>query len=103
MKIGHFLEYMENPIHFKREIKATIEHGHANHLANEMSSVAYWYGDVPRGVKSPPPVKKRMPIRRDIASGEWLIRTSEKNNSRAVRRTREMLSMKTAWKNRNKP
>ena len=98
-----YVHHLENPIHFKREIKATIEHGHANHLANEMSSVAYWYGDVPRGVKSPPPVKKRMPIRRDIASGEWLIRTSEKNNSRAVRRTREMLSMKTAWKNRNKP
>ena len=96
-----YVHHLENPIHFKREIKATIEHGHANHLANEMSSVAYWYGDLPRGVKSPPAVKKRMPIGRDMATGEWLIRTSEKNNSRTIRRTREMLSMKTAWKNRN--
>ncbi|MBC79347.1 MAG: hypothetical protein CMQ33_00750 [Gammaproteobacteria bacterium] len=30
-------------MHFSNEIKVTIEHGHGNHLCNEMSSVAYWY------------------------------------------------------------
>jgi hypothetical protein len=35
-----YVHHIENPVRFEREIKVTIEHGHGNHLANEMSSVA---------------------------------------------------------------
>ena len=38
---------IENPVRFQKEIKVTIEHGHGNHLANEMSSVGYWYAEKP--------------------------------------------------------
>ena len=43
-----YVFHLENPVRFSREIKVTIEHGHGNHLANEMSSVAYWYAAHPR-------------------------------------------------------
>jgi len=32
-----------DPIYFKKSLKATIEHGHANTLTLDLSSVAYWY------------------------------------------------------------
>ncbi len=42
-----YVLHLENPVRFRTEIKVTIEHGHGNHLANEMSSVAYWYAAEP--------------------------------------------------------
>jgi hypothetical protein len=35
--------HVEDPVRFRRSIKVTIETGHANALANDYSSVAYWY------------------------------------------------------------
>lgn len=66
-----YVFHVENPVRFQREIKVTIEHGHANHMANEMSSVAYWYAEKPTRVATPPPVAKRMPVLRDNM-GHWL-------------------------------
>ncbi|MDH5441947.1 MAG: DUF2961 domain-containing protein, partial [Candidatus Bathyarchaeota archaeon] len=36
-----------DPIHFQKSIKVTIEHGHANALSNDYSSVAFWYQSEP--------------------------------------------------------
>jgi hypothetical protein len=54
--------HIEDPIHFKKSIKVTIEHGHANALSNDYSSVAYWYQLEPHS-KSPKmlPVNERLP------------------------------------------
>ena len=30
-----YVLYVENPVRFEKEIKATIEHGYANHLAKK--------------------------------------------------------------------
>jgi hypothetical protein len=65
-----YVFHLENPVHFQREIKVTIEHGHANHLANEMSSTAYWYAECPTAVIDVPPVHQRLPVLRDNA-GTW--------------------------------
>ena len=35
--------HVEDPIRFRTSIRVTIETGHANALANDYSSVAYWY------------------------------------------------------------
>jgi hypothetical protein len=35
--------YLDDPIHFDRSLRWTIEHGHANNFGNDYSSVAYWY------------------------------------------------------------
>ncbi len=67
----NYVFHIENPVRFQREIKVTIEHGHANHLANEMSSVAYWYAEQPSAVAVPPPVARRHPVQRDN-KGNWL-------------------------------
>lgn len=35
--------HIEDPVHFKKSLRVTIEHGHANDQGNDYSSVAYWY------------------------------------------------------------
>jgi hypothetical protein len=35
--------HVEDPIRFERSIRVTLETGHANALANDYSSTAYWY------------------------------------------------------------
>jgi hypothetical protein len=67
-----YVHHLENPVRFTKSIKVTIEHGHANHLANEMSSVGYWYAQKPTRVARPPAVAKRMPVQRD-AEGNWIM------------------------------
>ncbi|MBW3624284.1 MAG: DUF2961 domain-containing protein [Armatimonadetes bacterium] len=39
--------HVPDPIYFQKSIRASIEHGHANELAVDLSSVAYWYQNEP--------------------------------------------------------
>jgi len=39
--------HMEDPIRFKKSLRASIEHGHANALSLDLASVAYWYQTLP--------------------------------------------------------
>jgi hypothetical protein len=88
-----YVFHLENPIHFEREIKVTIEHGHANHLANEMSSVAFWYAEKPTRVVDVPPVQQRLPVQRDN-TGRWLKDSECECPSRPVPLNEEMRAMK---------
>jgi hypothetical protein len=96
-----YVFHNENPVRFEREIKVTIEHGHGNHLCNEMSSVAYWYGDYPHSVKEVPEVEKRMPVLRDN-SGKWLYNPGNQITSRVIELNEEMVELKKRWKSRGK-
>ena len=97
-----YVFHVENPVRFQKEIKATIEHGHGNHLANEMSSVAYWYADKPCKTVKPPAVSKRMPVLRDN-QGNWIIDRKNQVTPYTIKPNKEMLQMKAAWqKKRNK-
>jgi hypothetical protein len=91
-----YVFHLENPIRFQREIKVTIEHGHGNHLANEMSSVAYWYAAQPTTVIAPPPVEQRMPILCDN-QGNWLYDTSKQWPGQEIAPNEEMKQMKARW------
>ncbi len=91
-----YVFHLENPVRFTKEIKVTIEHGHGNHLQNEMSSVAYWYAAKPRRVARPPSVAKRMPILKDSA-GNWIIDPKNQCPGEKVRVTDEMKRMKKKW------
>ena len=91
-----YVFHLENPVRFQKEIKVTIEHGHGNHLANEMSSVAYWYAAKPTGVAAPPPVAKRMPVLRDNM-GEWLYDRKNQCPGKKIKPNAEMLRMKKRW------
>jgi hypothetical protein len=39
--------HIESPITFEKSLKATIEHGHANHRSDNFYSTAYWYQTEP--------------------------------------------------------
>ncbi len=92
-----YVFHLENPVRFEREIKVTIEHGHANHLANEVSSTAYWYAEHPAAAVTPPPVAKRMPVLRDN-QGRWLHDPKSRLPGRRVTMTPEMVALKKKWK-----
>ncbi len=95
-----YVFHLENPVRFQREIKVSIEHGHGNHLCNEMSSVAYWYAERPTKVARPPAVAKRLPILRDN-QGNWLYDRRNQCPGKPVRVTPEMRKMKAAWRKKN--
>ena len=95
-----YVLHIENPVRFEREIKATIEHGHGNHLANEMSSVAYWYADRPTSVSAPPSMPKRLPVLRDN-QGAWLPDKKRQRPGTAIKPNVEMKKMKNSWGKRN--
>lgn len=96
-----YIFHLENPVHFSRQIKVTIENGHANHLCNEICSVAYWYADKPTGVIAPPPVAQRMPVRR-TAQGQWLIEKANQCPGKPVRITLQMKKAKRDWARKKK-
>ena len=54
--------HLDSPIPFTKSIRATIEHGHANHRSDNFYSVAYWYQSEPHAAfTSIPPVDQRIP------------------------------------------
>jgi len=91
-----YVLHIENPVRFQKEIKVTIEHGHGNHLANEMSSVAYWYADKPAAAVAPPPMRQRLPVLRDN-QGQWLHDPARQCPGKPVPINTEMARMKAQW------
>jgi len=54
--------HLDSPVTFKQSMKATIEHGHANHRSDNFFSVAYWYQSEPHAAfPALPAVKERIP------------------------------------------
>ncbi len=62
---GRYLCYRfhgDNPVTFEKYLKHTMEHGHANHRADNFYSCAYWYQDKPyTDFPALPPVEDRYP------------------------------------------
>lgn len=52
-----------DPVRFRERIRVTMEHGHANHLADDWSSTAYWYQLPPSPGVTILPVSQRLPHR----------------------------------------
>jgi hypothetical protein len=91
-----YILHLENPVRFTQDIKATIEIGHANHLGNEVSSVAYWYADKPAPACAVPPVTQRLAVRRDN-TGKWMKDHEGECPGRPVEMTEEMKEAKAKW------
>jgi hypothetical protein len=54
--------HLDSPIPFTTSLRATIEHGHANHRMDNYYSVAYWYQTEPHAsFPQLPPVADRLP------------------------------------------
>jgi hypothetical protein len=92
-----YVHHLENPVYFKKSVRVTIEHGHGNHLRNEMSSTAYWYAEEPAAAIAVPPAEKRMPVLKD-AIGRWQQDEAAQITAQKVTMTPEMRAVKKAWK-----
>jgi hypothetical protein len=54
--------HLDSPIPFTKSLRATIEHGHANHRSDNFYSVAYWYQSEPHATFPVlPSVDQRIP------------------------------------------
>jgi hypothetical protein len=54
--------HIQDPIYFKKSLRATLEHGHANHRSDEYTSVAFWYQTEPHKPFGPfPDLEHRLP------------------------------------------
>jgi len=54
--------HLDSPIPFTKSLRATIEHGHANHRSDNYYSVAYWYQTEPHAPFPPlPALEARIP------------------------------------------
>jgi hypothetical protein len=54
--------HLDSPITFSHSLRATIEHGHANHRSDDYFSVAYWYQTEPHAAfPALPPFPQRLP------------------------------------------
>ncbi|MBI1774769.1 MAG: DUF2961 domain-containing protein [Proteobacteria bacterium] len=61
-KISLYRYHVEDPIHFRKSIRVTIEHGHANRRCDDYASTAYWYQAEPHKKQRPlMPVAERLP------------------------------------------
>lgn len=61
--ITYYRYHILDPIPFKKSIKVTIEHGHANRRYDDWSSTAYWYQKNIGTIKRVPPVEERIPLK----------------------------------------
>jgi hypothetical protein len=96
-----YVFHIENPVRFEKEVKVTIEHGHGNHLCNEVSSVAYWYAEKSTKVRDPPSVQKRLPVLRDEYNQKWLYDETRQITTKRIEPNQEMLEMKKRWKEKH--
>jgi hypothetical protein len=62
--------HIEDPVHFSKSIRVTIEHGHANDQSNDYSSVGYWYALEASSARPIAPVQDRL-ARRWPEHGLW--------------------------------
>lgn len=55
--------HITDPIYFKKHIKVTMEHGHANHLSDDWASTVYWYQTWPFNGVTIQPLHERLPLK----------------------------------------
>ena len=62
-RVSYYRFHIEDPVMFDKSIRVTIEHGHANHRADDYSSTAYWYQQEPHASGNRlMPVAQRLPL-----------------------------------------
>ncbi len=79
-RMHYYRFHIEDPIRFSKTLRASIEHGHANGLVLELSSVAYWYQKLPSRPLPPlPDAVARRPKKATIVESvhrwrhEWML------------------------------
>ncbi|MDF9277728.1 DUF2961 domain-containing protein [Arthrobacter sp. EH-1B-1] len=88
--------HLTDPIRFKKRIKVTFEHGHANHLSDDWSSTAYWYQSLPSPELRIPEVEERLPLRPIDRVIETPLPDLSEDQQKARRDTAERMKKFTA-------
>lgn len=88
-----YVFYVANPVRFQKSIRASIEHGHGNHLSNEYSSVAYWYQTEPHKPFDLLPPEQRVPL----VQGFYFPEGSKTPPTEPVKLTQEMEEALREW------
>jgi hypothetical protein len=61
-KVCVYRLHIADPVPFEKNIRVSIEHGHANDRSDDYASVAYWYQDEPHKPFAPiAAMKSRLP------------------------------------------
>jgi hypothetical protein len=61
-QVSMYRFHIEDPVRFRKSIRVTIEHGHANRRSDDYASTAYWYQTEPHAPFPPlPAVAERLP------------------------------------------
>ncbi|MDO8589000.1 MAG: DUF2961 domain-containing protein [Armatimonadota bacterium] len=94
-----YVFHLTNPMRFEKEIKVTIEHGHGNHLGNDVSSVAYWYQIEPHKPFGIVPVEQRRAIKREMW-GKWIEDPTAQTPHKKIKLNDEMKEMKKKYAQR---
>lgn len=77
-KITYYRYHILDPIPFQKEIRVTIEHGHANHRSDDFSATAYWYQEGEATYREEMlPVQERMPVDDNILSEKNIIQKED--------------------------
>lgn len=84
--------HITDPVHFKKRIRVTMEHGHANHLADDWASTVYWYQKLPSPSLTMQPVEERIPARpgepfaplEEVALSPEMLRSKENARQRLM-------------------
>jgi hypothetical protein len=62
-KSTYYRFHVNDPITFRKSLRAMIEHGHGNEFVGDWSSTAFWYSlGESRPLPALPPVEKRLPL-----------------------------------------
>jgi len=92
--------FVADPIRFKKSIRYTLEHGHANNFENDYSSVAYWYQKEPHKKFTILPAKDRLPILHSDGEKEVVAKQLEvinglyaRSGGKSVNLTPQLLGM----------
>jgi len=85
--------HLLDPIHFFKSIRITMEHGHANHLADDWCSTAYWYQTLPPKPFDILPMEQRLPIRSQFVP-------SMPSTPQVIKLTKEMRERRAAFRKR---
>jgi len=98
--------HIVDPIRFDESLRVTMEHGHANHLADDWSSTAYWYQTLPSPVLEILPVELRLPTKVNIpgkieTKPAEITAEQEKANEDYINRRAEYLEAKKRNLNKN--
>jgi hypothetical protein len=84
--------HVPDPIPFKKSIRVTIEHGHANNRSDYFSSVAYWYQSEPhKPFPVLPPMEDRLPFALESPRG-FVLPEWEEINKEKITTFRDKLS-----------